>query len=218
MREKNPELKNTEISRKLGQLWRQTGDEEKKPFVDQEVQERLKYKERMAEWKEKKAEEDEIKKRQADERTRQFIAQRASEAEAAQKAHDAAAMHSDTSFKPVSDDFTHQGFRRFSPISHFGQQTDHFHFGHQPQHQQQGSWNNASEVHSNPNQMNSPYRPVHSNQQINSFDAFALQQDVGFTEENSFYDQTNQRTIKIEGGRDSPYSYTPDEFDPVPIH
>lgn len=48
----NPSLKNTDISRVLGDMWRKTSDEEKRPHLERESREREKYKEDMSQWKE----------------------------------------------------------------------------------------------------------------------------------------------------------------------
>jgi hypothetical protein len=51
LKQENPALKNTEISRLLGELWRSATDEEKDPFIQQERAQREIYKVNMAEWK-----------------------------------------------------------------------------------------------------------------------------------------------------------------------
>lgn len=48
-------MKNTEVSRLLGELWRSAPDEEKDPFVRQERAQREIYKVDMAEWKKEHA-------------------------------------------------------------------------------------------------------------------------------------------------------------------
>jgi hypothetical protein len=50
----NPNLKTTDISRKLGQLWRATSEDEKRPFVEREEIEREEYKQKMHAWKREK--------------------------------------------------------------------------------------------------------------------------------------------------------------------
>jgi len=52
IKDKNPTLKNTEVSRILGELWRNASDLEKKPHVDREKSERESYKVDIAEWRE----------------------------------------------------------------------------------------------------------------------------------------------------------------------
>jgi len=47
----NPSMKNTDISRILGQLWRDTPTEKKRHYVDREVKERKQYKSDIAEWR-----------------------------------------------------------------------------------------------------------------------------------------------------------------------
>lgn len=64
VRKQNPDIKNTEVSRILGELWRGSTDEEKKPFVEKEKELREKYKVEMEGWKEKAGErkEEEMKR------------------------------------------------------------------------------------------------------------------------------------------------------------
>jgi len=53
IKQENPEMKNTDVSRILGQMWRSLSAEERQPFVDRERSEREKYKIALSEWKEK---------------------------------------------------------------------------------------------------------------------------------------------------------------------
>ena len=55
VREENPNVSNTDVSRLLGEIWRNATDEEKAPYVETEIIERNKYKEVMKKWKEEKA-------------------------------------------------------------------------------------------------------------------------------------------------------------------
>lgn len=48
----NPDMKNTEVSKILGELWRNCTEEERKPYVETEKVEREKYKVAMSKWKE----------------------------------------------------------------------------------------------------------------------------------------------------------------------
>lgn len=60
IKDKNPGIKNTEVSRFLGELWRNSTEEERRPFVEKEREEREKYKVSIADWRkdyEKKKEE-----------------------------------------------------------------------------------------------------------------------------------------------------------------
>ena len=50
--ERHPELKNTEVSKILGDLWRKSTEEERRPYVENEKIEREKYKAAMLKWKE----------------------------------------------------------------------------------------------------------------------------------------------------------------------
>jgi len=63
---KNPELKNTEVSKMLGDLWRNCPDDDRRPYVEKEKIEREKYKIAMAKWKVefKKLEEEEKEREQ----------------------------------------------------------------------------------------------------------------------------------------------------------
>jgi hypothetical protein len=62
----NPTMKNTEISRLLGEMWRNAPEEDRKPHIDQEKAEREKYKVAIAEWrKEYEAKKEEQRKQQA---------------------------------------------------------------------------------------------------------------------------------------------------------
>jgi hypothetical protein len=51
LKEENPTMKNTEISRVLGNMWRDCSEEEKRPYVEKEKKEREQYKIAMAAWK-----------------------------------------------------------------------------------------------------------------------------------------------------------------------
>lgn len=60
IKEENPTIRNTEVSRILGELWRNASEEEKRPHVEKEKEEREKYKVAIADWRkdyEKKMEE-----------------------------------------------------------------------------------------------------------------------------------------------------------------
>ena len=58
-------MKNTEVSRLLGDLWRNTPAEEKRPYIEKEKAEREQYKIAMAEWrKEFEAKQEEERKAQ----------------------------------------------------------------------------------------------------------------------------------------------------------
>ncbi|CAB9509616.1 Nuclear autoantigen Sp-100 (Fragment) [Seminavis robusta] len=51
LKEANPSMKNTEVSRLLGEMWRNAPDDEKRPFIEQEKAEREKYKVAIADWR-----------------------------------------------------------------------------------------------------------------------------------------------------------------------
>lgn len=52
IKDENPTLKNTEVSRILGDLWRNASEDDKKPHVDREKIERELYKVSIADWRE----------------------------------------------------------------------------------------------------------------------------------------------------------------------
>ena len=57
VKEENPNVSNTDVSRLLGELWRNASEVEKAPYVEAELKERNKYKEEMKKWR---AEEDQL--------------------------------------------------------------------------------------------------------------------------------------------------------------
>jgi len=67
IKQKNPEMANTNVSRLLGEAWRAATEEEKRPYVEKEKKERDKYKITMEVWKkEKETKEEEARKKQKD--------------------------------------------------------------------------------------------------------------------------------------------------------
>lgn len=63
LKDENPTMKNTEVSRLLGEIWRNATEEERRPHVEKEKEEREKYKIAIAQWRkeyEKKKEEQQI--------------------------------------------------------------------------------------------------------------------------------------------------------------
>lgn len=61
LKKKHPDMKNTEVSRLLGEMWRNASEAEKRPHVEKEKDERSKYKIAIAEWRK----ETEVKQRAA---------------------------------------------------------------------------------------------------------------------------------------------------------
>ena len=53
---KYPGIKNTEISKMLGCMWREAPSQEKNPYIKHEQQERIKYKVKMENWRKKQKE------------------------------------------------------------------------------------------------------------------------------------------------------------------
>jgi HMG (high mobility group) box len=51
IKEANPSMKNTEVSRLLGEMWRSACEDEKKNHVEKEKEEREKYKVAIADWR-----------------------------------------------------------------------------------------------------------------------------------------------------------------------
>jgi high mobility group protein B1 len=66
VKENNPGMKNTEVSRILGKMWQDATDEERAPHIEREKVEREKYKASMASWRKKeegrKAETEKLRK------------------------------------------------------------------------------------------------------------------------------------------------------------
>ena len=56
MTDENPDLSNTDVSRKLGQEWREASEEERAPYIAEEKAEREKYKISMKKWRQENAE------------------------------------------------------------------------------------------------------------------------------------------------------------------
>jgi len=56
VKEQNPDVKNTEISKILGERWRNAPAEERNLYIEQEAAERKKYKVKAAKWKQEQAE------------------------------------------------------------------------------------------------------------------------------------------------------------------
>lgn len=52
IKEKNPGMRNTEVSRVLGDMWRNASEEERNPHIEREAREREKYKVAIAKWRE----------------------------------------------------------------------------------------------------------------------------------------------------------------------
>lgn len=51
LKKQHPEMKNTEVSRLLGEMWRNAPDSERRPHIDKEKEERDKYKFAIAAWR-----------------------------------------------------------------------------------------------------------------------------------------------------------------------
>ena len=51
LKKEHPEMKNTEVSRLLGEMWRNAHESEKRPHIEKEKAEREKYKVAIAEWR-----------------------------------------------------------------------------------------------------------------------------------------------------------------------
>jgi hypothetical protein len=55
VKESNPDMSNTDVSRLLGEMWRNASPSERKPFVEEEVLERAKYKEDIKKFRDDQA-------------------------------------------------------------------------------------------------------------------------------------------------------------------
>jgi hypothetical protein len=58
VKEKNPDMSNTDVSRLLGEMWRNASPTEKAPYVEQEEGERAAYKQEIKRWREGQAKAD----------------------------------------------------------------------------------------------------------------------------------------------------------------
>jgi len=76
IKEKNPNILNTEVSRILGEMWRNATQDERQPYIVHEEKEREKYKKEIAAWREEhEAKMEEVKKQQ-EEQTKLLVEQR----------------------------------------------------------------------------------------------------------------------------------------------
>lgn len=64
IKSEDPTVRNTDVSKRLAQMWKDCPEEEKNTFVDREKKERAAYKIRTAEWKKCRAEEENREKEQ----------------------------------------------------------------------------------------------------------------------------------------------------------
>jgi hypothetical protein len=55
VKQQNPDMSNTDVSRLLGEMWRTASSKEKAPYVEQEQLERQAYKDEMMRWKAQQA-------------------------------------------------------------------------------------------------------------------------------------------------------------------
>lgn len=76
IKEKYKGMKNTEISRVLGQMWKNASQEERAPFISREKEERDKYKIKMAKWRQEDANRKEAQREVEAEQIRQVASQR----------------------------------------------------------------------------------------------------------------------------------------------
>jgi hypothetical protein len=55
VKEDNPDMSNTDVSRLLGEMWRNASPRERAPYVDEEERERAIYKENIRKWRDDQA-------------------------------------------------------------------------------------------------------------------------------------------------------------------
>mmetsp|Transcript_41914 Transcript_41914/g.47432 ORF Transcript_41914/g.47432 Transcript_41914/m.47432 type:complete len:308 (-) Transcript_41914:5945-6868(-) len=60
VKEENPDVSNTDVSRLLGEVWRNASKVEKAPYVEAEIKERNKYKDVMKTWRDEQAQLDAV--------------------------------------------------------------------------------------------------------------------------------------------------------------
>lgn len=75
IKEANPGMRNTEISRTLGQMWREASDEERAPHIEREAKEREKYKLEIAKWRIEDAQKKKEEKKEKIEQSRRSVVQ-----------------------------------------------------------------------------------------------------------------------------------------------
>jgi hypothetical protein len=63
VKEEQPDLKNTDVSRRLGELWRNAPEEERQIYIKREAGEREVYKKDIAQWREEHAEQEAARKK-----------------------------------------------------------------------------------------------------------------------------------------------------------
>ncbi|KAL7579085.1 hypothetical protein ACA910_019120 [Epithemia clementina (nom. ined.)] len=90
LKKQHPDMKNTEVSRLLGEMWRNAPDSEKRPHIEKEKEEREKYKIAIAEWRKDAEARQEAQKQAAAEWT--AAEQQATTSAAASSMEQAAAM------------------------------------------------------------------------------------------------------------------------------
>lgn len=72
LKDQNPGMRNTDISRILGDLWRKASDEERSPHIEREARERERYKAAIAQWRRDDAvRKEQLKKVQAEQAKQQ---------------------------------------------------------------------------------------------------------------------------------------------------
>ncbi len=69
IKEANPGMRNTEISRVLGEMWKKASAEERAPHIEREAAEREKYKVQMAKWKE----EEDVRQREIEDENTKWL-------------------------------------------------------------------------------------------------------------------------------------------------
>mmetsp|Transcript_9918 Transcript_9918/g.14024 ORF Transcript_9918/g.14024 Transcript_9918/m.14024 type:complete len:372 (+) Transcript_9918:92-1207(+) len=73
LKAENPELKNTQISCLLGQRWKTASEEERRPHIERERKEREEYKKNIADWREKRDEEEKAMRKRRQDIAEQFV-------------------------------------------------------------------------------------------------------------------------------------------------
>jgi hypothetical protein len=73
LKEQNPMLKNTDISRLLGEMWKKASEDDRGPHIDREKMEREVYNVNIAEWRKQKSEEEQAVRKHRQEVAEQWI-------------------------------------------------------------------------------------------------------------------------------------------------
>lgn len=73
LKAENPEMKNTQISCLLGEKWKAASEDERRPHIEREQKEREQYKKDIAEWRQKRDDEEKATRKRRQDIAEQFV-------------------------------------------------------------------------------------------------------------------------------------------------